>query len=343
MAMLPPKPVTKPKEAAESEPPKPKIVSAAFISSGPKKAAKKRPAAAPTPPPSGSCRKYWSVGRCEFGDSCKYKHSANPDVPPQAPAPAGACKKFWADGHCDFGDNCKYPHVDNPDIDPATVPESGGLTLKKAMKMGGRALNLSQWMDPKKMESFCAAPPSDSVVFHGEVRGSSGSNLAVDGVDMPSEDIEAELAALQRLVAPQVLAKVQRQLQEESAAATTVAAVHTCTCHLMPGFNAQTGTKLVLCFNCNNAAIAEKRQAVVAAMMPQSSGTEVVSTLAPVPEEEDAPGEERQSEGMVAMAALLDKIDGARASSLSTEQVTETWQEWEKFQQECGFNLQPEE
>lgn len=330
-----PSPASLPKKELESGI-KPKIIASAFISSAPKKVTKKRPA--PSSRPNGSCHKFWSLGRCEYGDECKYGHTANPDVPAQLPPPALACKKFWVDGRCDYGDKCKFPHQQNPLIDVNAVEaENKGMSYKKAMKLGGSALDLNRWMDPKQMENYCAAPPADGVVFHGTVQVSKKSQPA-DGVDAPSEDIEAELAALQRMVAPQVLAKVKRQLEQiKEGSAETV--THTCTCHLMPGFDAETGEKLVLCFNCNTAALEDKKKSV-------GSDSSNNWTPEPLPAEEDAPGEEKAPDGTAAMAAILDRIDGARASSSTSVDVPvvsgsqNTWAEWEQWQKDNGLDVE---
>jgi hypothetical protein len=229
------------------------------------------------------------------------------------------------------------------------VAENAPMSYKKAMKLGGGALDLNRWMDPKKVDSYCVAPPTDAVMLHGSAPTSTESRHAADGVDLPSADIDAELAALQRMLAPQVLAKVKRQLAQPEADGSVEAAaavVHSCTCHLMPGFNAQTGAKLVPCFNCNTAALAEKK-ALQASVQSRTEASSVwVPQLDPVGE--DAPGEENFVPETDAMAALLDKIDGAKASSVPppNEQTTvkpNAWAEWEQWQKENGFEADEEE
>lgn len=216
------------------------------------------------------------------------------------------------------------------------------MTYKKAMKLGGRVLDLDRWMDPKTVENYTVAPPSDGVVFHGLASVPEDSRPP-DGVDLPSEDAAAELAALERLLSPQVLARIRKKRPEtdESAQAAAVAVAHTCTCHLMPGFNAETGEKIVPCFNCNEAALAEKKKA------QQAVAEQWVPELPSVGE--DAPGEEKNVDGMEALSALLDKIDGARAASASGAATdgaatqANTWAEWEQWQKDNGLEEDEED
>ena len=64
------------------------------------------------------CKKYSTIGYCNYGEKCKFAHGVHELVrlPTSEHFRKKKCSKFWANGVCPYGLRCQFGHnhIENP-------------------------------------------------------------------------------------------------------------------------------------------------------------------------------------------------------------------------------------